>query len=350
MNEAAWSKLLPLMDLATPWALRVAATLRIPDLLAQGVTRLEDLAERCSADPGTLGRVLRFLAARGVFEEPEPGRFTATEIGQLLEDGAGIRGWLDQDGFGGRVDHTWPALLNAVRTGRSCYAEVFGLPIWEDLAANPAIAASFDELMAEESGSLLPELANGYDWNAIREVVDVGGGTGALAAVLARAYPHLRATVLDLPAVAQGAAERFAREGLADRCRAQAGSMFDPLPEGADVYLLSNVVGDWDDSKVVEILRRCAEAAGQNGRILILEPLLEEDPRSSSALDLLRLVVAEGGTRTLKQFRALAEAAGLELAGHKSMPSGLCILELMVPARSPGSDPTELRPERPKNP
>jgi precorrin-6B methylase 2 len=332
MTESAWFKLQPLMDLTTPWAVRVVATLRIPDLIASGSTRLAELAERCSADEEMLGRILRFLVTRGVFAEPEPGSFALTPMGRLLEDAAGVRGWLDQDGFGGRMDRAWPALLNTVRTGKSSYTDVFGLPLWEDLEANPRIGESFNELMAAQSESIWPELAACYDWNGVREVVDVGGGTGTLAAALARAHPHLRATVLDLPETARGAAERFAREGLSDRCRAQAGSMFDPLPPGADVYLLSIVIGDWDDEKAAAILRRCAEGAGTQGRVLIVEALLEEDPAASSAMDLLMLVVAEGRSRTLEQFRAIIAAAGLELVRYHPTPSGRCVLECAAPA------------------
>ena len=62
MSESAWLKLQPLMDLTTPWAVRVVATLGVPDLIASGLTRLEEeLARRCSADEEMLGRVLRFL-------------------------------------------------------------------------------------------------------------------------------------------------------------------------------------------------------------------------------------------------------------------------------------------------
>lgn len=333
MNDSAWIQLQPLMDLATPWALRVVATLRIPDLIAGGVTRLDDLAGRCSADAEMLGRVLRFLVTRGVFAEPAPGVFALTPTGRMLEDKEGVRGWLDQDGFGGRMDRAWAGLLGTVRTGRSSYAEVFGLPIWEDLAAHPPIAESFNELMAEQSAGLWPELAGSFDWSAAREVVDVGGGTGTLAVLLARAHPHLRVTVLDLPAVAEGAAERFDREGLAGRCRAQAGSMFDPLPAGADVYVLSTVIGDWDDTDAVAILRRCAEAAGPRGRVLIVETVLEESAAASSAMDLIMLVVAEGRSRTLAQFRALVEAAGMELVRYTSTPSGRCVIECAAPVQ-----------------
>lgn len=330
MAESAWHKLQPLMDLTAPWAIRVVATLRIPDLIASGVTRLEALAEQCSAKPAPLGRVMRFLVTRGIFEEPEPGTFTLTPTGRLLEDGAGVRAWLDQDGFGGRMDRAWPGLLNTVLTGKPSYTETFGRPLWEDLEAHPRMSQSFNQLMAAQSESIWPELAEAYDWSAVREVVDVGGGSGTLLAALARAHPHLQGTVLDLPATAQAAAERFEREGLSGRCRAQAGSMFDPLPAGADVYLLSIVIGDWDDTNATAILRRCAEAAGTSGRVLIVEAVLEADPASSTAMDLLMLLVAEGRSRTLEQFRPVIEAAGLELVRSHAMPSGRCVLECAV--------------------
>ncbi|HEY9422634.1 MAG TPA: methyltransferase [Thermoanaerobaculia bacterium] len=327
MSDSAWRALHLLLDLTTPWAIRVVATLRIPDLIASGVTRLEVLAERCSADVETLGRVMSYLAARGIFEEPEPGSFTLTSVGRLLQEEAGVRAWLDQDGFGGRMDLAWPALLEAVRTGKPCYDNTFGVSVWEDIQANPRIAESFNALMAAQSESLWPELLEAYDWSCVREVVDVGGGSGTISAAIARAHPHLQATVLELPPAARAAAERFAREGLAGRCRAQSGSMFDPLPEGADVYLLSIVIGDWTDAKAVAVLRRCAEAAGVSGRVLIVEAVLEDDPAASGAMDLVMLVVSEGRSRTVEQFRALVSAAGLELVRTYRIPSGRCVLE-----------------------
>jgi len=243
----------------------------------------------------------------------------------------GTRAYLDQDGFGGRMDRAWTGLLDAVRTGKSSYPLIFGRPFWEDLEANPRIGESYNQLMEAQSESFGPELAASYDWNGVREVLDVGGGTGTVAAALARAFPHLRATVLDLPVVAQGATERFAREGLASRCRAVAGSMFDPLPQGADVYLLSLVIGDWADAQAVAVLRRCLEAAGPGGRVLILEVVQEHGPVSGSGADLLMLVLTGGRLRTLEQLCAVVHAAGLEMTRLDSLPYGHCLIECTVP-------------------
>jgi 2,7-dihydroxy-5-methyl-1-naphthoate 7-O-methyltransferase len=331
MSDSAWRTLNSLLDLTTPWAIRGVATLRIPDLVADGVTRIEALAERCSADAETLGRVMSYLAARGIFEQPEPGTFALTPVGRLLQEEAGVRAWLDLEGFGGRMDRAWPALPAAIRTGKPCYDNAYGVSVWEDVQADPRLAESFDALMTAQSEGLWPELLEAYDWSRVREVVDIGGGSGTVAAALARAHPHLQVTVLELPPVARAAAERFAREGLAGRCRAQAGSMFDPLPRGAGVYLLSIVIGDWTDANAVAVLRRCAEAADAGGRVLVVEPLLPDDPAMRAAMDLAMFVVSEGRPRTVEQFRALGGAAGLRLVKIDPLPSGRCVLEYAAP-------------------
>ncbi len=89
--------------------------------------------------------------------------------------------------------HTWGTLLEYVRTGQPAYQKVFGRPFWEDLAAHPNIAADFDALMGP-AGHGMPdfdiELTGG--WDAIRTMVDVGGGTGRHAR-LAAATPSPRA-------------------------------------------------------------------------------------------------------------------------------------------------------------
>jgi hypothetical protein len=62
-----------LTDFAAPWGVWIAATLRLSDHIEAGATRLEDLAERAGADPDSLGRLLRYLVARGVFAETGSG-------------------------------------------------------------------------------------------------------------------------------------------------------------------------------------------------------------------------------------------------------------------------------------
>jgi O-methyltransferase domain len=321
-------------DLVTPMALRVAATLRVADHIAGGRRTAPALAEAAGADAGTLDRLLRHLVAVGVLRHGPDG-YELTARAEALRDGhpAGLRALLDLERAVGRAELALAQLLHTVRTGRPAFPAQFGRPFWDDLAADPARAASFDEQMAVDVTAWAPNIVAAYDWGSLGHLVDVGGGNGALLAALLLQHPRLRGTVLDLPGAALAARGTLAAAGLADRADAVAGSFFDPLPPGAGGYLLCAILHDWDDQAALAILRRCAEAAGAGGRVLVVEKLATEaDPRTE--MDLRVLAWFGGRERDLAQLTALAEAAGLRVAAVR--PAGAtAVVELAAGQRAP---------------
>jgi SAM-dependent methyltransferase len=301
-------------------------TLRIAERLVAGSAPAEDLAAAAGADPGALRRVLRHLAGKGVFEESAPGRFALNDAAHCLLDPAARLG-LDLDGFGGRMAGAWAGLLQAVRTGAPAYHTVFGRPFWDDLAAHPGIAATFDALMGPQGhGTPDPEVLVAGGWESIRTVVDVGGGTGALLAAVLRARPAVRGTLVDLPATVARSAELFRAAGVADRVTVVGQSFFDPLPAGADLYLLKSVLSDWPDREATSLLRRCAEAARPAGRVVLLNGV-SPDEDGAPPPDLLMLVLVGGKQRSLSEFGALTGAAGLEVHAAERQPSGRFVVE-----------------------
>jgi 2,7-dihydroxy-5-methyl-1-naphthoate 7-O-methyltransferase len=316
-----------LLDLATPWCLHVAATLRIPDRVAAGHGEIGELAAIAGCDRDALHAVLGHLVSRGVFTEESPGRFSCNRAARQLAETA----FLDLGGIGGRMAHTWGTLLDWVRTGRPAYEKVFGLPFWQDLAAHPEIAAEFDELMGP-AGHGIPdfdiELTAG--WDEIRTVVDVGGGTGSMLACLLRRHPMARGVLVDQPGTVARAAAVLEDSGVADRTTVSGQSFFDPLPAAADLYVLRKVLNDWPDEPTVAILRRCAEAARPDtparpaGTIAVLGGVAPDDAPRSLGIDML---VAGGKTNTLTEFADLARQAGLDIVAATSQPSGHFVVE-----------------------
>jgi hypothetical protein len=311
-----------LSDLCTPWCIRVVATLRITDHLAAGVTDIDQLATAAGCNADALHHVLGHLVGRGVFEEPAPGRFALNQAALALREAAPF---LDLEGIGGRMAHAWGTLLTYTRTGAPGYADVFGLPFWEDLAAHPEVGASFDALMGPAGhGTPDADLPISGGWTSVQSVVDVGGGTGAMLAELLRAGPHLHGTLVDHPGTVARSAATFEAAGVAERATTVGQSFFDPLPAGADVYLLRKVLNDWPERETVAILRRCAEAARQGGRVLVDGGVVADDQPKRLTIE---MVLLGGTSNSLTEFRELARAAGLEVVAAEQRPSGRFVVE-----------------------
>ena len=294
----ARARLRELSDFAAPWAVWIAATLRLPDRIREGATTAEELAARAGADSDALRRLMRYLVARGLFAEVED-RYENTELSALLLEEAGWRRWVDLDGAPGLWAGSWARLLGAVRAGSPGTDET---GYYEELARRGLGAA--------------------FDWSVVEHVVDVGGGTGTLVRTILAAHPHLRGTLFDLPQVV-----REVEPG--DRLAVVAGDVFaDAIPAGG-AYVLSQILHGWPDEPAARILARCAEAGGDSLRILLLEGLLGEEPSADeAAFDLFMLTLTGGRQRSVDEFGRLAQACGLELRSVRRLDTGTSLLEL----------------------
>jgi 2,7-dihydroxy-5-methyl-1-naphthoate 7-O-methyltransferase len=316
-SDGAQARLRELTDFAAPWAMWIAATLRLPDHVEAGATQLEDLAERGGADPDSLRRLLRYLVARGVFAEMDGG-YANTDLSRLLVEEFGWRPWLDLDGAPGVWAESWTRLLEGVRTGSPGRDESW----YYDELARTGRSRSFDDLMAAQVETNAQQVANEYDWSSVTHTVDVGGGTGVMLRTLLDAHPHLRGTLFDLPQVVAGVEP-------VERLEIVAGNLFDdPLPQG-QAYVLSQIVHGYPDERAAEVLSRCAEAGGDEVRILLVEGMLSDRPSADEAsFDLFMFTLTGGRQRTLDEFRRLAVSAGLEVRSTQPLTTGNSLVEI----------------------
>jgi 2,7-dihydroxy-5-methyl-1-naphthoate 7-O-methyltransferase len=331
MTSALDADLASLTDVNTPWAIRVGVTLGLPDAVGSEPVSVTELADRVGADAGALTRLLRFLACRGVFTETAPEMFAHTPNSQLLrrDDPSCWNEWLDLRGIAHRMDRAaTEGLMESVRTGQPSYPGIFGRPMWTDVAEDPALAESFDLLMRSQNHRWVPGVLE-YDWSDVRRVVDVGGGAGGLLVELLTEWPKLAGTLVDLGTNVSAANEFFTEQGITDRASAVVGNFFDPLPDGGDVYLLAHVLHDWDDEHAERILRRCAEAAGPGGRVLVAERAVDatHNSRETGIKDLRMLTLFAGRERDLGSFRRLAGNAGLTERMARPIQAGHYLLE-----------------------
>src|SRR5258706_2363228 len=178
-----------LSDLRTPWCLHVVVTLRVAEQIAAGVDEIAGIAAAVECDRDVLHRIMGHLVSKGVFAEPQTGRFSLNDAARALLD-PGMRLGFDLSGIGGRMAYAWGGLLTFVKTGEPGYREIFGRPFWEDLDAHPEVAASFDALIGPGGhGDFSPEFSITGGLDLVRTGVAVGGGTGSVLAAILWAQP-----------------------------------------------------------------------------------------------------------------------------------------------------------------
>ena len=275
-----------------------------------------------------LQQVVRHLVSKGIFEEPAAGQFVLNEAARGLLD-PGPPDW-PRPRRHRRADGTCLEHSPDARADRAAaYQDRFGLPFWEDLDTHPEIGASFDALMGIVGhGTPDPAILLDGDWASVRSVVDVGGGTGALLVEILKAHPVIRGTLVDLPRVAARSSETFAAAGVGDRVTAVGQSFFDPLPAGADLYVLAKVLSDWPDREATALLTRCAEAARPSGRVVILGGVSPDATRGGLVIE---TVLLGGRERSLPEFTALAGQAGLVISATGQSVSGRFVVECRPP-------------------
>jgi hypothetical protein len=304
---------------------RAVTELRIPDLIAAGPRTADELADSSSTKAGPLRRVLRCLAAMGVFVEMDDGRFGPTPVSECFRDVPGsLRGnalMLPTESYVAFGD-----IMHTLKTGGPAFEHVFGMSRWEQLSQEPEKAVLFNAAMQSGTEHVRDLVAAAYDFASVRTVVDVGGGRGTLIAGVLKAHPHLHGTVFDLDAGVAEADAYLKQQGVRDRCDVAIGSFFETIPEGHDIYVLKSVIHDWSDEKAAMILATCRKAMGASSRLVLVEQIVpgkaEQTPESRRVFmdDVQMLVMLNGLERTEDQFRALLLGAGLVLS--RSIPTG----------------------------
>ena len=282
-------------------ALGLVAELGVPAALADGPRHVDELARETGADPETLHRLLRALASDGVFVEDGEGVFRHSPASELLSTSAG---WADFARLFGGIWLRTLADLDA--SGEPSFPRTFGDEFWGWLGEHADERAMFDRAMGQGWEGRIARLER-VEWRGDETVVDVGGGNGSLLVELLRRMPGLRGIVFDLPETVRDEAS------FGDRLEFVAGSFFEQVPRG-DVYILSTILHDWDDEPCVAILRTVRAAAPDDGRLVVLDTVVQpgNEPDGPKWLDLLMLALFAGKERNERQWRELFAETGFE--------------------------------------
>jgi len=310
--------------------LRLVADLGLADKIPKDESsKVSDLATACSVLEAPLLRVLRALAAFGIFRFNEDGSVSHSPRSVLLRTDEpnslhyGAKFWTAPGSW-----NAW-GVLDAALAGGVPHEVAWNMGRFQYLREHAEEARDFNAFMANFPDRRHQAIAASYDFSGAALITDVGGGNGeALRQILAR-FRQPRGLVFDREDVVSSIAPE-ARSG--GRLGVMGGSFFDGVPRGADIYLIVRVLHDWSDEDCLRILRNCREAMTPSDRLLVVEQMLEPDPAVGEPAGYLidvQMMAMFGSARerTVAEFEELLEASGFALARVIATASPVSILE-----------------------
>lgn len=308
--------------------LQTVAQLDVAEHLAAGPLPVADLATRTGTDPDALYRLVRAASILGLVEL-DGDTATITPDGLLLRRGeASSVGRLAMLFCGTQTWSCWGDLAESVRTGDNAWERLTGRSTFAFFDADPELADTFTEAMAEGTRAAAPAVVDHTDLTGVRTLADLGGGNGTLLAAFLRANPGLRGVLFDGAGAVGDAADV-----LGDLpAEIVTGDFFESVPV-ADAYVVKSVFHDWDDERSLEILASVRAAVPQSGALLVVEPVVPTDPdalaeRHTLLMSDLNMLVCTGGKeRTHAEFDDLLSRGGFRLESVTPCPpSGYSVL------------------------
>ncbi|MDL5057347.1 methyltransferase [Geitlerinema calcuttense] len=310
-------------------AIYVATQLGIPDLLQNGSQSSEEVAQKLDIPRQRLEPLLHLLVSVGIFTENQDNTFQLNALSQHLLAGTphSLRGTVLS--MGAILYPLWGHLLEGIQTEEIAFTKTFNSSLYTYLQQNPETANRFNEWMQETTREWLFPILETYDFSGLKTLVDVGGGTGSLIAIILNANPQMQAILFDREDVVQGAPAVLTEAGVAQRCQIIGGDFFQTIPSGGDLYLLSRVLLNWEDPQALEILKNCHQAMSPKDRLVIVDFMLSPGQTSPflgmGSLSLLLL----GGhcMRTEDEFENLLSSAGFQITNRLKTSGPVSIME-----------------------
>jgi hypothetical protein len=300
----------------TSCCMYVAAKLNIPDLLAENSKTAIQLADETHAHASSLYRLLRALSSVGIFSENDKKEFKLTPLGNILR--TDIPGSLKALTIMNLGDHysAWGNLLAAVRTGEIAFDNLHKTSVWKYHEEHRENGMNFNKAMSEVTQTAIMHILPAYDFTSSKNIVDIGGGNGALLCAILKNATNTTGIVFDTIQAKQQALQNIENNNLGQRCSFEEGNFFEKVPPGASVYLMKSILHDWDDGNSKNILANVGDAMPKDSKLLVIEAVIPEKniPHPGKFMDINMLVMAGGRERTAAEWKALIESAGLKFS------------------------------------
>jgi len=287
-----------------------ASEIGLFEIISKKPKSIGEIAKATKTKPQLLYRLLRALASFGFIKETCDQKYKSNNLSKILEqqDMQAMIAMFQSEWH----DNAWNCLTQALRTGANAFELGNGVADFEYFKKNPKAAHQFSRANFIKTQEIT-KIVNSFDFSNYETVTDIGGGYNSLILHILQSNSHLRCTIVDLDYLKKEANRSITNNNLQDRCEFIAGNFFENIPVKSDVFILCNILHDWDDNRSKQILDNCQQAMDTSSRLLIIEMVVPQGKQQSVAtlMDLEVLVMGNGKERTHSEFQSLLEKTGL---------------------------------------
>lgn len=289
-----------------------------------------ELSADAGLDPAQFERILGFLAAQGVLEIDEAGRYAHTPFSKMLrtDHPQSLQSMLY---VGVNIMTTGAVLPEALKQSEIPQHVAHGRSYFDMIGSKPDMAEAFARFMTALTIRAEQFIFSAHEFPPFETVVDVGGNHGSLLLRLLARHPEARGILFDLADVVAQAAPIIAQDPSCARVETIGGSFFETIPAGADLYLLKQVLHDWDDEECRTILRNIRAAMRPDSRLAIIDRLMPEqhEPHLAYQMDLYMLLLLGGKERRRSEFEALLADTGFRIDRVTEDPANPSVIEVV---------------------
>ena len=297
--------------------------------LKDGPMTAQQLAEALKVNPAKLRPLLYALVAAGLLTVKDDLFSNTPETDHFLVRGRpAYRGGRHE-----RLLPQWNGVLKTAETIRT------GTPQAKlDFSAMPeAELESFYRGEHSQAVAAGRDLMARYDFSSCRSLLDVAGGSGAVAIAVAEACPHIRATVVDLPTVTP-ITQRYTQEsGAAHRVQVMTADVVKgPLTGSFDVAVMKSFIQVLSPDQARNAIWNVSQVMKPGAMIYILGTILDNSRLAPPEIVVLNInflnIYDEGQAYTEQEYRDWLAAAGFTEGFERvTLPNGSGIIRVRKP-------------------
>jgi ubiquinone/menaquinone biosynthesis C-methylase UbiE len=280
-------------------------------LMSHGPMAAVDIIATLGLDPLRGRKWLHLLALTGLFvsyEDPSAGlSYYPSEMVLRMFGADGTGGWFHREFLRYYRAASYYGMQSLLWTLR-------GAPIEYEVRYPPQAQADVEllhEWMRNTALTTLSTIERYFDFSRVARLLDVAGGDGTMALQLWGRHAHLNITIFNVPAAAEMAKRRIEEAGASERIQVVAGDFreVESFPEAAgggkhDVVMFSRVLADWPPELCTKLLAKAHAVLEDGGKLIICEPLADENPSLAIAWEQSYLPYDDFGLAVYKPYSA----------------------------------------------